>query len=72
MKAAMPEVRPVTWRVFLTCWLVYTAFWMPFIVREHFPAVTLAERGSLNVESYLGWSFIVIRKWGRKSFIKNY
>jgi hypothetical protein len=43
------------WRVFLTCWLVYTVFWTPYIVREHFPALTLAERGSLNVERYVGW-----------------
>jgi hypothetical protein len=43
-------------RVFLTCWLIYTAFWTPYIVREHFPAAALSERGSLNVESYLGWS----------------
>ena len=44
------------WRVFLTCWLVYTALWAPYIVREHFPAIALAERGSLNVDRYLGWS----------------
>jgi hypothetical protein len=43
-------------RVFLTCWLTYTVFWTPFIVREHFPAMTLSERGTLNAESYLGWS----------------
>ena len=45
-----------TWRVFVTCWLVYTAFWTPYILREHFPALTLVESGSLNVERYLGWS----------------
>jgi hypothetical protein len=43
-------------RVFLTCWLVYTVFWTPWIVREHLPAIALAERGSLNVERYLGWT----------------
>lgn len=45
-----------SWRVFLTCWLVYAVFWAPYIVREHFPAIALAERGSLNVDRYLGWS----------------
>ena len=44
------------WRVFLTCWLVYTVFWTPYLVREHFPALTLAESGSLNVERYAGWT----------------
>ena len=43
-------------RVFLTCWLLYTVFWTPWIVREHFPAIALAESGQLNVERYLGWT----------------
>src|SRR5208283_1670443 len=43
-------------RVFLTCWLVYTVFWTPYIVREHFPAITLAEGGRLDVKQYLGWT----------------
>ena len=47
--------RAVTWRVFFTCWLVYTVFWTPYIVREHFPALALVERGTMNVERYLGW-----------------
>lgn len=42
-------------KVFLTCWLVYTLFWTPFLIREHFPAVALIEHGSLNVEKYLDW-----------------
>jgi hypothetical protein len=48
--------RAWAWRVFATCWLVYTLFWTPYIVREHFPALALAERGSLNVDRYLGWT----------------
>jgi hypothetical protein len=43
-------------RVFLTCWLVYTVFWTPYIVREHFPAIALAESGRLDVKQYLGWT----------------
>jgi hypothetical protein len=43
-------------RVFLTCWLVYTVFWTPWVVREHFPAIALAETGQLDVERYLGWT----------------
>jgi hypothetical protein len=35
---------------------VYAGFWAPYIVREHFPAIALAERGSLKVDRYLGWS----------------
>jgi hypothetical protein len=43
-------------RVFLTSCLLYTLFWTPWIVREHLPAIALAESGSLNVERYLGWT----------------
>lgn len=59
------------WRVFLTCWMVYTVFWTPYIVREHFPAVALAERGSLNVESYLGWSDDIFRGPKGGAYINN-
>ena len=60
-----------TWRVFLTCWLGYTVFWAPYIVREHFPAVALAERGSLNVERYLGWTEDIFRGPGGGAYINN-
>src|SRR5579862_6793969 len=56
LKLDFPYSRGWPWRVFLTCWVVYTAFWAPYIVREHFPAIALVERGSLNVDRYLGWS----------------
>jgi hypothetical protein len=52
----LPNSRAWTWRVFFTCWLVYTVLWAPYIVREHFPAIALAERGSMNVDRYLGWT----------------
>jgi hypothetical protein len=57
--------------VFLTCWLVYTAFWTPYIVREHFPAITLAERGSLNVAPYLGWTEDIFRAPNGGAYINN-
>jgi pimeloyl-ACP methyl ester carboxylesterase len=41
--------------VFLLCWLGYTLHWAPFLVREHFPAVSLAVRQSLDVAPYSGW-----------------
>jgi hypothetical protein len=48
--------RAVPWRVFFTCWIVYAVFWTPYIVREHFPALALMERGALDVTPYLGWT----------------
>ncbi|MGD0629630.1 MAG: hypothetical protein ABR987_09765 [Terracidiphilus sp.] len=43
-------------RVFLTCWVLYTVSWTPWIVREHFPAITLAESGQLDVARYRDWT----------------
>jgi len=43
-------------RVFLSCWLLYTVFWTPWIVREHFPAIALAESGRLDVTRYRDWT----------------
>lgn len=43
-------------RVFLTCWLLYSFFWTPWIVREHFPAIALAESGQLDVTRYRDWT----------------
>ena len=43
-------------QLFLTCWLIYSLHWAPWLVREHFPAWALAESGSLNVQTFLGWN----------------
>jgi hypothetical protein len=40
---------------------VYTVFWTPYIVREHFPVMAPAESGSLDVQRYLGWSEDIFR-----------
>ncbi|HEY7337356.1 MAG TPA: hypothetical protein VH639_20865, partial [Bryobacteraceae bacterium] len=58
-------------RVFLTCWLVYTVFWTPWIVREHFPAITLSELGSLNVERYFGWTEDIFQGPQGGAYINN-
>jgi len=59
------------WRVFATCWLIYTAFWTPYLLREHFPAFTLSESGTLNVERYLGWSNDIFRGARGGAYINN-
>jgi hypothetical protein len=58
-------------RVFLTCWAVYTVFWIPYILREHFPAVTLAEQGTLNVERYHAWTDDIFTAPRGGAFINN-
>ena len=63
--------RKWNWQVFLVCWLVYTLFWTPYIVREHFPAIALAEQGTLNVERYFGWSDDIFRGPHGGAYINN-
>jgi len=70
--AAHPHQRSlVAWRVFFTCWLVYTVFWTPYIVREHFPALTIAEQGSMNVQRYLGWTEDIFQGPRGGAYINN-
>jgi hypothetical protein len=60
-----------SWRVFLTCWIAYCAFWTPYIVREHFPAITLARSGTLNVQPFLGWIPDIFESPRDGAFINN-
>jgi hypothetical protein len=68
---ASAERRRAVLRVFLVCWLLYTVFWAPYILREHYPAITLAEQGTLNVERYLGWTDDIFAGPEKGAFINN-
>lgn len=67
----LPDGRAWAGRVFVTCWLVYTVFGTPFIVREHFLTLALVEDGSLSVERYLGWTEAIFRGGRGGAFINN-
>ena len=41
-------------RVFLTAWILLAAHFATNLSREHYPAFSLAERGTLRVDPYLG------------------
>jgi hypothetical protein len=43
------------WRIFLVAWIVYSVHFATNVVREHYPAFTLAEHGSLFVDEYQGF-----------------
>jgi hypothetical protein len=58
-------------RVLLTCWLIYAAHWAPYMIREHYPAVTLARYGTLNVQRYLGFSEDIFAGPRGGAFINN-
>ena len=64
--------RAPTWlKLFLTCWMVYGLHFATNIVREHYPAFSLAERGTLRVDPYLGLHADLFEIAGRGAFINN-
>lgn len=46
--------RQTAWRLFLTCWLVYTLHFATDVVREHYPAIALADHLSFRLDEYGG------------------
>jgi hypothetical protein len=55
----------------MTVWLVYSLHFATNIVREHYPAFSLAERGTLRVDPYLGLHPDLFSIEGRGAFINN-
>ena len=73
-RASLPRarvaLRPAT-NVFLICWIIYSIFWTPWILREHFPVLTLIEQGTLNVDRYRGWTEDIFPCTPSRAFINN-
>jgi hypothetical protein len=63
--------RALSTRLFLTVWLVYGLHFATNIVREHYPAFSLAERGTLRVDPYLGLHPDLFEIPRRGAFINN-
>jgi hypothetical protein len=57
--------------LFVACWIVCGAHFATNIVREHYPAFALAERGTLRVDPYLGLHDDIFAIEGRGAFINN-
>ena len=58
-------------RLFLTLWLVYLVHWSPFVVRELYLAMSLAERGTVRVDPYVDLHPDLFTIEGRGSFLGN-
>ncbi len=43
------------WRIFLIAWLVYSVHFATNVVREHYPAFSIAEHGTFRVDEYQGF-----------------
>ncbi|MCB9882512.1 MAG: hypothetical protein H6834_12040 [Planctomycetes bacterium] len=42
-------------RLFLVCWVLYTLHFATNVVREHYPAFSLAEHGTFRLDEYAGF-----------------
>ncbi len=58
-------------KLFLTCWIVFALHFATNVVREHYPAFALAERGTLRVDPYVGLHPDFVEVEGRGVFINN-
>lgn len=70
---AAPSSQPgfPTGRFFCTLWIIYAVHWAPFMIREQFPAITLATHGTLNVARFNGWSQDIFLRSDGRAFINN-
>jgi len=55
MAVGMRALESTVVRVFLTCWIVYSLFFATNVVREHYPAFSLIERGDWVCDDYAGF-----------------
>lgn len=58
-------------RVFLTAWILLAAHFATNIVREHYPAFSLAERGTLRVDPYVGLHSDIFEHRDGHAYIDN-
>jgi hypothetical protein len=42
-------------RLFLVCWVLYSARFATNVVREHYPVFSLIEHGNLRLDDYAGF-----------------
>lgn len=61
----------VRWRLFLTGWLVYSLHFATNIVREHYPAFTIAESFTLKVDPYLGFHSDIFQHRDGHAYVGN-
>lgn len=63
--------RQIGWRLFWTCWIVYSLHMATDIVREHYPAVALGDRFSFDLQDFCGLHPDLFETPGRGCHIGN-
>lgn len=51
----MASDRSARWRIFLTCWLVFSLHFATNIVREHYPAFAMIDHCTFRLDEYAGF-----------------
>lgn len=65
------NARSTTWRLFLTCWVIYALHFATNTVREIYPAVTLGDKLSFNVAEYVDFHPDLFTMPDGRGFINN-
>lgn len=58
-------------RIFLVGWIVFSVHFATHVVREHYPAFALAERGTLRVDEYLGFHADIFEHTDGHAYVGN-
>jgi len=66
---SLPISRSMQWRIFLACWLVYLIHFSPFVTREQYLTMAIAERGTFQVTEYIGMHSDLFSMPGRGDFV---
>lgn len=59
------------WRIFLVAWLLYSVHFATNVVREHYPAFSLAEDGTFRVNRYVGFHPDIFVHTDGQAYINN-
>jgi hypothetical protein len=65
------SARGIQVRLFLTCWIVYALHFTPFVARETFLMMSVAERGTARVDEYAGMHSDLVTFPGRGTYMTN-
>jgi hypothetical protein len=63
--------RGIQVRLFATCWLVYALHFSPFVTREAFLMMSVAEHGTARVDEYEGMHSDLVTFPGRGTYMTN-
>jgi len=58
-------------RIFATCWILYSLHFATNVVREHYPAFSLAERGDFKLDEYRGFHSDIFVHTDGHSYVNN-